>query len=53
MILQPGKWTPRQWQQLQLVFPASTQNNAVQLVGINPASNSWAGLYFDEVEVKQ
>jgi hypothetical protein len=53
MILQPGKWTPRQWQQLQLVFPASTNNNSVQLVGINPVSNSWAGLYFDEVELKQ
>jgi hypothetical protein len=53
MILQPGKWTPGQWQHLQLVFPAATQNNSVQLVGINPASNSWAGLYFDDVEIKQ
>lgn len=53
MILQPGKWTPGQWHQLQLVFPASTENNTVQLVGINPTSNSWSGLYFDEVEVKQ
>ncbi|MFB3897729.1 MAG: SBBP repeat-containing protein, partial [bacterium] len=53
MILQSGKWTPREWHQLQLVFPSSSQYNSVQLVGINPAANSWAGLYFDEVEVKQ
>ncbi|MFB3895065.1 MAG: SBBP repeat-containing protein [bacterium] len=53
MILQPGKWTPGQWHQLQFVFPASIQTNTVQLVGINPTSNSWASLYFDEVEVKQ
>jgi hypothetical protein len=53
MILQPGKWSPGQWHQLQFVFPASTNNNAVQLVGINPDTNSWAGLYFDDIEIRQ
>ncbi|MFB3897829.1 MAG: SBBP repeat-containing protein [bacterium] len=53
VVYQPGKWTPGQWQQLRIGYISSNHNNAVQIVGINPDGNSWAGLYFDEVEVNQ
>ncbi|MDI6784260.1 MAG: PKD domain-containing protein [bacterium] len=54
-ILQPGKWwTPdTTWRQLQFIFTPSSLYNALQLVGINPEGNDWAGLYFDALEVKQ
>jgi hypothetical protein len=52
-ILQPGKWTPGQWRQLQFGYTPLTNYNAVQLVGINPISNPYQAIYFDDVEVKQ
>jgi hypothetical protein len=52
-ILQPGKWTPGQWRQLQFGYTPFTQYNAVQLVGINPTGNPNQAIYFDAVEVKQ
>jgi PKD repeat protein len=52
-ILQTGKWTPRQWRQLQFVFAPTSQYNTAQLVGVNPIGNDWAGVYFDTLEIKQ
>ncbi|MFB3894914.1 MAG: SBBP repeat-containing protein [bacterium] len=52
-ILQPGKWAPGQWHQLQFEFPPLTPYNVVQLVGINPLGNPWSTIYFDNVAVKQ
>jgi hypothetical protein len=52
-ILQPGKWTPNEWHQIQFEFIPSTNYNAVQLIGINPIGNPWSTIYFDDVEVKQ
>jgi hypothetical protein len=52
-ILQPRKWTPGQWRQLQFGYIPVSIYNSVQLVGINPAGNSLAGLYFDTLEIKQ
>ncbi|MDI6784613.1 MAG: PKD domain-containing protein, partial [bacterium] len=56
VILQPKKWTPEQWHQLQFVYIPVSEYNTVQLVGINrnPADDGlWEALYFDEVQVKQ
>jgi hypothetical protein len=52
-ILQPGRWSPGQWQQLQFVYPVMTLYNVVQIVGINPTGNPWSTIYFDDVEIKQ
>ncbi|MFB3895544.1 MAG: SBBP repeat-containing protein [bacterium] len=52
-ILQPGKWIPGQWNQLQFGYTPFTSYNAVQLVAINPSGNPYEAIYFDEVEVKQ
>jgi hypothetical protein len=52
-ILQPGKWTPGQWRQLQFGYTPFTPYNALQLVGINPTGNPYQAIYFDEVELKQ
>lgn len=52
-VLYPGKWSPGQWQQLQFGYTPVSNYNAIQLVGINPFNNSWATLYFDEMEINQ
>lgn len=52
-ILQPGKWTPGQWTQLQFGYTPLTAYNVVQLVGINPIGNPYQAIYFDDVEIKQ
>jgi hypothetical protein len=52
-ILQPGKWTPGVWTQLQFGYIPFTPYNAVQLVGINPSGKPTQSIYFDAVEVKQ
>ncbi|MDI6785013.1 MAG: hypothetical protein QME64_13085, partial [bacterium] len=52
-ILQPGKWTPGQWQQIRFGYTPFTKYNAVQLVGINPSGKPSQSIYFDSVEVKQ
>lgn len=52
-ILQPGKWTPNQWRQLQFGYIPLTLYNAVQVVGINPTGKPNQTIYFDEVVVKQ
>jgi hypothetical protein len=52
-ILQSGKWTPGQWQQLQFGYTPYSRYNAVQLVGINPSGKPTQSLYFDTVELKQ
>ncbi|MFB3896653.1 MAG: GerMN domain-containing protein [bacterium] len=51
-VLYAGKWTPGEWHQIRIGYIPMTDYNVVQLVGINPAGNSWASLYFDGVEVK-
>jgi len=52
-ILQPGKWTPNQWTQLQFGYIPYTNYNAVQLVAINPSGKPTQSIYFDEVVVQQ
>lgn len=52
-ILQPGRWTPGEWQQLQFAYTPFTAYNAVQLVSINPTGNPYQAIYFDEVAIKQ
>ncbi|MCX7919984.1 MAG: family 10 glycosylhydrolase [bacterium] len=52
-VLQPGKWAPNQWRQLQFVYPPLTRYNAVQVVGINPSGNPTQTMYFDTVELNQ
>jgi RHS repeat-associated protein len=52
-ILQPGKWTPGIWQQVQFGYTPFTINNTVQLVAINPSGKPTQSIYFDTVEVKQ
>ena len=52
-ILQPGKWSPGEWRNLQFVYPPLTRYNAVQVVGINPLGNPMEPIYFDTVAVKQ
>jgi hypothetical protein len=52
-ILQPGKWVPGQWYQLQFGCLPLTTKNAVQLVAINPANNPYQAIYFDDLVVKQ
>ncbi|MFB3895126.1 MAG: SBBP repeat-containing protein [bacterium] len=52
-ILQSGKWSPNQWQQLQFGYIPLTKYNAVQVVGINPVGRPTQSVYFDEVVLKQ
>ncbi|MFB3895066.1 MAG: SBBP repeat-containing protein [bacterium] len=52
-ILQPGKWIPGEWRQLQFEYTPFTVYNAVQLVSINPIGNPYQAIYFDEVVIKQ
>ena len=52
-ILQPGKWTPGVWRQLQFGYTPWSAFNAVQLVGINPLGRPTQSIYFDEVLIKQ
>ncbi|MDI6783949.1 MAG: hypothetical protein QME64_07630 [bacterium] len=52
-ILQPGKWTPNQWRQVQFGYTPLTQFNAVQVVGINPVGRPNESIFFDEVVIKQ
>jgi uncharacterized lipoprotein YddW (UPF0748 family) len=52
-ILQPGKWTPGEWRELQFGYQPLTKYNAVQVVGINPLGNPTVLIYFDSVSVKQ
>ncbi|MCX7919604.1 MAG: hypothetical protein N3A72_08380, partial [bacterium] len=52
-ILQPGKWVPGQWRQVQVGYRPLTPYNAVQLVAINPSGNPYQAIYFDAVELKQ
>ena len=52
-IVQPGKWTPNQWQQVQFGYTPLTQFNAVQAVGINPVGRPTESIFFDEVVLKQ
>ncbi|MFB3894967.1 MAG: beta strand repeat-containing protein [bacterium] len=52
-ILQPGKWVPGEWHQLQFGCLPFTAYNAVQLVAINPLGNPYQAVYFDNLEIKQ
>ncbi|MFB3897774.1 MAG: carboxypeptidase regulatory-like domain-containing protein [bacterium] len=53
VTLQPGRWTPGEWQQIQFGYPSLTSDNAVQLVVINRNENPSETIYFDDVEVLQ
>ncbi|MFB3894966.1 MAG: M36 family metallopeptidase [bacterium] len=52
-ILQPGKWNPSQWQTLQFGYLPTTIYNAVQVVAINPASNPYESIYFDDLVINK
>jgi hypothetical protein len=52
-ILQPGKWTPGQWRQLQFEYIPFSTKNAIQIVAINPAGKPTQSIYFDEVALNQ
>jgi hypothetical protein len=52
-ILQPGRWTPAEWHQLQFGYTPFTQYNAIQLVAINPIGNPNQAIYFDDVAITQ
>jgi hypothetical protein len=52
-IMQPGKWAPGQWRQLQFGYTPFTAYNAVHIVAINPTGNPYQSIYFDDVELKQ
>ncbi|MFB3896160.1 MAG: beta strand repeat-containing protein [bacterium] len=52
-ILQSGKWSPGQWQQIQFGYTPLTEYNAVQVVGINPSGNPTASIYFDAIDLEQ
>jgi hypothetical protein len=50
-VLQPGKWIPGEWRQLQFGYIPLTNYNAVQIVAINPTGNPSQSIYFDNIEL--
>ncbi|MCX7919013.1 MAG: hypothetical protein N3A72_05280 [bacterium] len=52
-ILQPGKWDPGDWQQIQFAYTPMSNYNAVQFVTINPIGKPLQSIYFDDVYVDQ
>ncbi|MCX7919622.1 MAG: hypothetical protein N3A72_08475 [bacterium] len=52
-ILQPGKWNPNQWRQVQFAVVPNTQHNVVQIVSINPVGRPPELIFFDEIILRQ
>jgi hypothetical protein len=52
-ILYPGQWAPNSWREIKFGYMPISNNNAVELIAINPIGQPTQILYFDDVKVKQ